>query len=133
MTVDTPYGKIPEYARGLEAWSNDSTPVNHAHHVSKFPDLKSMLITLADVWILKNPEFAKIPKIASWVPLDHVSMPPAVKAWLEKDNVIPIAMAPWGVEQMDSVGIKSTYIPHAIDTHTFKPTEKIEGQITKLS
>lgn len=129
--ADTPYGKVPEYARGLDMWSNDSTPVAHAHHVSKFPDKKSLLITLADVWILNNPEFEKIPKIASWVPLDHVSMPPAVKKWLEKDNVLPIAMAPFGVEQMSEVGIESTYIPHAIDTHVFKPTEKIEGQITR--
>lgn len=129
--AETPYGKVPEYARGLDMWSNDSTPVAHAHHASKFPDKKSLLITLADVWILNNPEFEKIPKIASWVPLDHVSMPPAVKKWLEKDNVLPIAMAPFGVEQMAEVGIESTYIPHAIDTHVFKPTEKIEGQITR--
>ena len=130
-TVDTPYGKIPEYARGLDLYSNDSTPVAHAHHVGQHPDKPSLLMTLADVWILNNPEFAKIPKIASWTPLDHVSMPPAVKAWLEKDNVVPIAMAPWGVEQMAEVGIESTYIPHAIDTHIFKPTEDIAGQKTR--
>jgi glycosyltransferase involved in cell wall biosynthesis len=130
-TVDTPYGKIPEYARGLDPYSNDSTPVNHAHHLEKFPNKPSLMVTLADVWILNNPEFDKIPKIASWVPLDHVSMPPAVKRWLEKDNVLPIAMAPFGVEQMSEVGIESTYIPHAIDTNIFKPTDKIAGQNTR--
>jgi hypothetical protein len=129
--TDTPYGKVPEYARGLDMYSNDSTPVAHAHHVEKHPNKPSLLITLADVWILNNPEFAKIPKIASWVPLDHVSIPPAVKAWLSKDNVVPIAMATFGVEQMNEVGIESTYIPHAIDTHTFKPTDTIAGQNTR--
>lgn len=129
--VDTPYGKIPEYARGMDLYSNDSTPVAHAHHVSKHPGKPSLLLTLADVWILTNPEFDKIPKIASWVPLDHISMPPAVKKWLDKPNVMPIAMAPWGVEQMTEVGIESTYIPHAIDTHVFKPTETIAGQNTR--
>jgi len=129
--TETPYGKVPEYARGLDMYSNDSTPVAHAHHVEKYPNKPSLLITLADVWILNNPEFAKIPKIASWVPLDHVSMPPAVKAWLSKDNVLPIAMAPFGVEQMNEVGIESTYIPHAIDTHTFKPTAQLAGQNTR--
>jgi glycosyltransferase involved in cell wall biosynthesis len=130
-TVDTPYGKIPEYARGLDLYSNDSTPVAHAHHISQHPDKPNLLITLADVWILTNPEFEKIPKIASWVPLDHVSMPPNVKKWLEKDNVLPIAMAPFGVEQMAEVGIESTYIPHAIDTKVFKPTETLNGQNTR--
>jgi len=130
-TVDTPYGKIPEYARGLDLYSNDSTPVAHAHHTSKHLGKPNLLMTLADVWILNNPEFEKIPKIASWTPLDHVSMPPAVKKWLEKPNVLPIAMSPFGVEQMSEVGIESTYIPHAIDTHIFKPTETIEGQLTR--
>ena len=129
--VETPYGKVPEYARGLDLYSNDSTPVAHAHHISKHPDKPNMLITLADVWILTNPEFDKIPNIASWVPLDHLSMPPAVKKWLEKPNVTPIAMAPFGMEQMAEVGIEGTYIPHAIDTHVFKPTDTINGQNTR--
>jgi glycosyltransferase involved in cell wall biosynthesis len=130
-TIDTPFGKIPEYARGLDLYSNDSTPVAHAHHTSKHLGKPNLLMTLADVWILTNPEFDKIPKIASWVPLDHVSMPPGVKKWLEKPNVLPIAMSPFGVEQMSEVGIESTYIPHAIDSHIFKPTETIEGQLTR--
>lgn len=129
--VETPYGKIYEYARGMDLYSNDSTPVAHAHHTSQHPDKPSLLVTLADVWILTNPDFDKFPKIASWVPLDHVSMPPAVKKWLDKPNVMPIAMAPFGMEQMAEVGIEGTYIPHAIDTHVFKPTDKIEGQLTR--
>lgn len=130
-SVDTPFGKVPEYARGFDLYSNDSTPIAHAHHIEKNPKKPNLLITLCDVWILTNPEFEKFPKIASWVPLDHVSMPPSVKKWLEKPNVLPIAMAPWGVDQMKEVGIESTYIPHAIDTHVFKPKDKIAGQDTR--
>jgi glycosyltransferase involved in cell wall biosynthesis len=129
--VDTPFGKVPEYARGTDVYSNDSAPVAHAHHTSKDITKPSLFMTLFDTWVLNNPEFDKIPKIASWTPLDHVSMPPAVKKWIEKPNVLPIAMAKFGVEQMAEVGIESTYIPHAIDTHIFKPTEMIEGQITR--
>lgn len=129
--VNTPYGKVYEYARGMDLYSNDSTPIAWEHHGGKHPGKTNLLITLADVWILTNPAFAKMPKIASWVPLDHVSIPPAVKAWLERDNVTPIAMAPFGVEQMAEVGIESTYIPHAIDTHVFKPTELLAGQKTR--
>lgn len=130
-TVDTPYGKVPEYARGFDLYSNDSTPIAYAHHIEQHKDKNSLLVTLCDVWILTNPDFDKIPKIASWVPLDHVTMPPSVKKFLEKPNVMPIAMAPWGVEQMKEVGIESTYIPHAIDTKVFKPTQTIANQDTR--
>jgi glycosyltransferase involved in cell wall biosynthesis len=130
-SVETAFGKIPEYSRGFDLYSNDSAPVAHAHHTAKFPNKPSLMMTLFDTWVLTNPEFDKIPKIASWVPLDHVSIPPAVKKWLDKPNVLPIAMAPFGVEQMNEVGIESTYIPHAIDTHIFKPTDKIAGQDTR--
>jgi glycosyltransferase involved in cell wall biosynthesis len=77
--------------------------------------------------VLNNPAFDKM-NIASWVPLDHVTMPPKVKDWLEKPNVTPIAMAPNGVRQMEQNGIACEYVPHAIDTKIFKPTDKIDGQ-----
>jgi glycosyltransferase involved in cell wall biosynthesis len=34
-------------------------------------------------------------------------------------------MAPHGQRQLEAAGIQSTYIPHAIDLHTYKPTEKM--------
>lgn len=126
--VETAHGKIPEYARGMDVYSNDSAPVAHAHHVSQYPNKPSALFTLFDTWVLSNPEFDKINKIISWVPLDHISIPPGVKKWLDKPNVVPVAMSPFGLEQMQEVGIKGHYIPHAIDTHVYKPTHKLAGQ-----
>ena len=130
-TVQTAFGAIPEYARGLDIYSNDSAPVAHAHHISRFPKKPNALFTLFDTWVLTNPEFDKINKIISWVPLDHISMPPAVKRWIEKPNVVPVAMAPFGLEQMKEVGVDAHYIPHAIDTHTYKPTDRLAGQSTR--
>ena len=36
-------------------------------------------------------------------------------------------MSPFGQRTFERAGVKSTYIPHAVDTKTYKPTKKIEG------
>lgn len=129
-TINTKYGQIPHYARGLEAYSNDVLPIHHKHFASKFKDKKDLLITLYDTWVL-NAKLLKDINIASWAPLDHTTMPPKVEAWLKQPNVTPIAMAPFGVRQMQDKGIECFYVPHGIDTKTYKPTKTIEGQITR--
>jgi len=126
-TYDTGHGVIPHYPRGMDAYSNDAAPMQHAHWKAQNKNLKDVLITLYDVWVLKGAAWDKL-NIASWVPLDHTTMPPKVEAWLRKDNVTPIAMSPFGVEQMKSRGIDCEYVPHAIDTKIMKPTWEIDGQ-----
>jgi glycosyltransferase involved in cell wall biosynthesis len=123
--IKTPYGEVPHYPRGADAYSNDVAPQDHMAWAAKHPDLKSLLITLYDVWVLKSPLYAEVPQIASWVPLDHVTLPPAVELWLRKENVTPIAMAPNGVRQMQDKDIACEYAPHAIDIRKMKPTEKL--------
>lgn len=129
-THKTAFGEIPHYARGYEPMSQDALAIAHKIQASKSEN-KDYILTLGDVWTLK-PEIwpsNEFERILSWVPLDHISMPPAVKRWLEKDNVTPIAMAPFGMQQLEDVGIKGHYIPHSIDTvSTFKPTDKIGKQ-----
>jgi glycosyltransferase involved in cell wall biosynthesis len=36
-------------------------------------------------------------------------------------------MSPFGQEQFKKLGVDSTYIPHAVDTAVYKPTDNIEG------
>jgi glycosyltransferase involved in cell wall biosynthesis len=127
VSYKSPYGEVPHYPRGMDPYSNDVAPMHHAHWKSKNPGKSDLWISLYDVWVLNNPAFDKM-NIASWVPLDHVSMPPKVKAWLEKPNVTPIAMAPNGVRQMEANGIACEYVPHAIDTKIFKPSPNVDGQ-----
>jgi hypothetical protein len=92
----------------------------------KQPDL---LVTLYDVWILKKDKYKDIP-VASWTPVDHTPIPPLVGDWLSKPNVTPIAMSKWGQKQIESAGIESFYIPHAIDS-VFKPTKTIQGRAAR--
>lgn len=126
---ESPYGPVPHYARGFDGYSQDVLPIHHKHHVSKHKgkSVKDFIITLYDVWVLRNPQLDEI-KVASWVPMDHTTIPPMVARWLRKDNVVPIAMAPNGVRLMQEAGIECEYVPHAIDTKIFKPTAEVGGQ-----
>lgn len=121
-TYQTPYGAIPHYPRGLEQYSNDVAPMHHKHFTDQFPKEKHLMVTLYDVWVLRGEAWGKFP-IASWTPLDHVTMPPLVEAWLRKPNVLPVSMSPHGQRQMNERGIENTYIPHGIDTSVFKPVD----------
>jgi glycosyltransferase involved in cell wall biosynthesis len=123
--IKTPHGEVPHFPRGLDAYSNDVAPQDHMQWAAQHSDLKSLLITLYDVWVLRSPLYDKVPQIASWVPLDHVTLPPNVAKWLQKPNVTPIAMAPHGVRQMQEAGIECEYAPHAIDIRKMRPTEKM--------
>jgi glycosyltransferase involved in cell wall biosynthesis len=126
-TYDTGFGEIPIYARGNEAYSNDVTPAHHKHWKAINPDQPDLLITLYDVWVLNGKGYDTIP-IASWTPIDHNPVPPAVLKWLQKDNVTPLAMSKFGLEQIQKVGVEGHYIPHSIDTKVFKQTDKIDDQ-----
>lgn len=126
-TYESPFGPVPHYPRGMDPYSNDAAPMHYAHFKAQHPGKKDLMITLYDVWVLQGKGWDNIP-IASWVPLDHTTMPPKVEAWLRKENVTPIAMSPFGVEQMKRKGIECEYVPHAIDTKVMKPTATIQGQ-----
>lgn len=124
--IQTPYGEIAHYPRGVDLYSNDSGPADHKLFTGGFPDKPNLFISLYDVWVMQAKQYDEFP-IASWVPLDHVTMPPKVEVFLRKDNVTPIAMAPHGVRQMEAKGIECEYAPHAIDTKVYKPTYKVAG------
>jgi glycosyltransferase involved in cell wall biosynthesis len=126
-TYQTEYGDIPIYARGNESYSNDVAPAHHKHWQALNPKQPDLLITLYDVWVLNNKGFDSIP-IASWTPIDHNPVPPSVLKWLQKENVTPLAMSKFGLEQINRAGVQGHYIPHSVDTKVFKYTDTIEGQ-----
>ena len=123
-------GKVAHYPRGLAPYSDDVTVPYHTQHRAGRERLPHALMTLYDVWVYKNPKLAELP-IVSWVPLDHVSMPPQVMEFISKDNVTPVAMSPHGQRQMASVGIDAPYVPHMVDTKTYTPTDKFDDMPTR--
>lgn len=125
-TYETAYGTIPHYPRGHEGYSNDVAGMHFKHFVDQHPGKPNLMFGLYDSWIIKGKGWDDKP-IAWYTPLDHVTMPPLVKAFLQRENVTPIAMSKFGVEQMTANGIECEYAPHSIDTKIFKPTDKIQG------
>jgi glycosyltransferase involved in cell wall biosynthesis len=121
----TKYGKIPLYPRVSDVYSNYAAPLNHKHFRSQHPNQPDLMITLYDVWVFKGKyEFP----IASWVPIDHMPLPPLVAEWVKRENVTPLAMSKFGQRQMADKGVDSEYVPHSVDTKIFKPVEAIGKQ-----
>ena len=129
-TYDTGFGEIPVYARGNESYSNDVAPAHHKHWKALNADQPDLMITLYDVWVLNGKGYDNIP-IASWTPIDHNPVPPGVLKWLQKENVTPLAMSKFGLEQINKVGVEGHYIPHSIDTKVFSQTDKIGDESVK--
>ena len=123
-------GKVDHYPRGLTLYSDDVLPGHHERNRAGKEDKPNAIVTLYDTWVYKNPKLDDIP-IISWMPLDHVSLPPMVAQWAMKPNVTPVTMAPFGKQQLDDAGIGNTYIPHAIDTKTYQYTEKFDDTPTR--
>jgi len=122
-TIDLGNGKIPHYPRGADGYSNDVIAFNAAHFKAQNPNLPFALLTLYDVWVLNNPMLDQF-NIGSWTPIDHNPVPPQVAAWCAKPNVTPIAMTKFGQHALAQAGIDSIYVPHGMDSKTFKPTDK---------
>lgn len=127
-TLETKHGTIPHYPRGTDAYSTDVAPLHHAHFKGQHRNKPDLFLGLYDCWIIPNKQSWNDLPIAWYVPLDHTTMPPKVEAFLRRPNVTPIAMSPFGVEQMKAKGIDCEYAPHSIDTKIFKPTDKVQGQ-----
>lgn len=128
-TLDIAGQKVPHYPKGLSAYSADVINAWMDDFSGKHPELKSVLFTLYDVWVYNELKYDG--PIVSWVPLDHITPPPAVLEFLKRENVTPVTMSPHGHRQLEAVGVPSTYIPHAIDTKIMKPTHEIDGVPTR--
>ena len=126
--LKTPNGTIPHYPRGGDPYSTDVAPLHHNHFKAHNKGKKDLLLGLYDCWIIPDKKAWNDLPIAWYVPLDHTTMPPKVEAFLRRPNVTPIAMSPFGVEQMTAKGIACHYAPHSIDTKIFKPTYEINGK-----
>ncbi len=116
--METEWGKI--YPQGAHPYSLDVIDLNVAHWFGGEPGL---VITLYDTWpLLDVPDLLRKHHAYYWAPVDHVPVPPKVRAFAEDHDII--AMANFGAEQLTAAGVPPvTTIPHAIETSIFKPTE----------
>lgn len=114
------WNNIRVYPSGWEPWSNDVIPAHAADWMDDDPTT-GWTVTLMDAWVFSNPLFQRM-NVASWVPVDHHPTPPAVVRWFRNYGAVPIAMSRFGADALRADGLDPLYVPHAVDTTTFRPT-----------
>lgn len=92
---------------------------------------EGFVLTLYDTWpLLEHPPLFEKHDAWYWCPIDHSPAPPKVVAWVRDHNTI--AMARFGQQELANAGITTQYIPHAIETDTFKPTESDVRKLMRI-
>jgi glycosyltransferase involved in cell wall biosynthesis len=125
-TLETKFGSIPHYPRGLTLYSGDVLPLHHNHFLNG-RDIPNAILTLYDAWVYNDvPNLDKL-KFWSWTPVDHITVPPKVAQWAKRENVKTISMSPFGQRQFEALGVDATYIPHAVDTAQYYRRDNING------
>jgi len=117
---------IPVYPRGLDAYSNDVIPA-YAMDFGRPTGQQAAVITLFDCWVFRGGGWDVLDRVASWVPIDHFPAPKPVIEWLSRPNVTPIAMSKFGLDAINRADVEALYVPHAIDTDVFRPTDVVVG------
>ena len=113
--TQTEWEGIPLYPAGMDGYSQDVIVAHWWDWARRDRSVPTLLMTLFDVWIMKAEGLPEVPRIASWVPIDHLPCPTEVRAWCERPNVTPIAMAKFGRDMLVQAGIDCLYVPHAVE------------------
>lgn len=125
---------LKHFPRGFDMHSNDIIPAHYHAWAGETGGIDPLLVTLYDVWVYQGKQWDTVPRIASWLPIDHTPAPPKVLDWCRKPNVTPIAMSQFGSAMLDRADIEHHYVPHAIEpvfteTATFSTgSEQITGR-----
>jgi glycosyltransferase involved in cell wall biosynthesis len=117
---------VPVFPQGFDGYSNDVIVAYWEDWAHRNLSAPTALVTLFDVWVYKNPRIAEIPLVASWVPVDHLPVPPDVRVFLERSNVLPVAMSRYGHDVIRRAGLDPAYVPHAVEA-VFHPTAEVTG------
>lgn len=127
------YGGVTAW-EGVEVLPNGYHPYScdvltaHTHHAKQTHGVPTALLTLFDTWVYDGANIDGIDLVASWVPVDHLPVPPKVLAWSQRETVMSIAMSKFGLGQLQRAGIDAQYAPHSVDTSVFRPGATVDGQ-----
>ena len=97
--------------------------IPHATHVFDGDPRGGLVVTLMDVWVLDAAVCAEL-NMGCWVPIDHDPCPPAVNRFFDQSGAVPIAMSKFGRDQLER--FDPLYVPHGIDTGTYRPRGRTE-------
>jgi glycosyltransferase involved in cell wall biosynthesis len=108
---------------GMAGHYGDKHLVEHAARFFGGNPRDGLVFTLLDVWVM-NALFAREVNMACWVPVDHEPAPPQVVEFLVESNAVPVAMSRFGERMLGR--LDPLYVPHAVDTKTYRPLDKRE-------
>jgi glycosyltransferase involved in cell wall biosynthesis len=106
------------YPGSVDNWGNDVLAAYAAHHFGGGPR-DGWTITLQDVWTLVGPTLKEL-RLASWTPVDHDPVPPAVVGYFQRFGAVPIAMSRFGEDRLRAQDLNPLYVPHGVETDIFK-------------
>lgn len=78
-----------------------------------------VVLSLYDIWALPRDTRRKLP--CPWVAMVPVDGAPVSSVMLERLRTVdyPVAYSNFGLSELAKVGVKASYVPHAIDTELF--------------
>jgi glycosyltransferase involved in cell wall biosynthesis len=117
------WNDMPVYPAGPDY--GDTWIAPYAAHFGEGDPLSVQVITLMDVWTLKNPVLAQL-NLAAWCPVDHDPLSPIVHEFFRRSHGTPIAMSRFGEQAFRDAGLDPLYAPHAVDTEVFGPFPQAE-------
>jgi glycosyltransferase involved in cell wall biosynthesis len=125
--ASTTWEGIDVWPRGMDVYSQDIAGPYFRDWGKQHPGMTPVMFTLYDVHVFTSPQWDSI-NVVSWVPVDHLPVPPAVAAFCGKPNVHPIAMSRFGLEQLQRKDIEAHYAPHAIDTSVYQHADYVQQE-----
>jgi hypothetical protein len=109
---------------------NDATGADivhgHANHFFEGDPHGGWIITITDVWAINNPGLSEF-NVAAWTPVDHVTIPPAIRGFFHGTDIVPLAMSRHAEFELARTGLDPVYIPLAVDTEAYRPTFELQG------
>lgn len=98
----------------------------HANHWFDGDKRGGWIITITDVWAIQNPILAEY-NVASWTPVDHLTVPPNVHEYFPMTRAVPVAMSRHGEAELKRIGLDPVYVPLSVDTDAYMPTFELAG------
>jgi len=93
----------------------------HARHFKA-----DIIVSLMDAWVFTPAELKGYPWVA-YYPVDHEPIPEKVRVAIAQ-AFARIAMSKFGVQETHKAGLDCFYLPHAVNTEHYKPTDKLEAR-----
>jgi len=86
--------------------------------------------TLQDLWVIEDQSLKDLKRFIPIIPIDHDPIPLVIFNKMRLAHKI-VTYSPFGHQQLEGLGMNSTYIPHTVNTNIFKPLN-MKSELRKL-